>query len=177
MFVWIGIDVDSQLADIKEGAQDVEKKVGFDHSNFTLPLHISLKITFPVDDALFDAVKADIIKVFDEFEPFNITVDGIEFEDTICWILMERNPSLDGIHDRLNEVMLQKYGVPLHEYDMDYKFHTTLFMDDDIQRVDEAYELICGAAVPEVLYANKFVIGTSDTGALGTYKVVYEHTK
>ena len=175
MYVWIGIDVDSQLFEIKEKVRKIEEEKGFENSVFTLPFHISLKISFSLENDLFDDVKADIINIFDEFEPFYINVHGIEFENTICWIRMVRNLSLDGLHDRLNCVLLEKYGVPLHEYDMDYKFHTTLFMDNDFAKVNEAYGKLGRVNIPSELLANSFVIGTSESGALGTYKVVYEH--
>ena len=177
MFVWIGIDVDSQLEKIKKKAQAIEREVGFVNSNFTLPLHVSLKISFPIENTLFDRVKADIISIFDESKPFEIDVRGIEFENNICWIRMERNNSLDGIHDRLNSVMLEKYGIPLHEYDLDYKFHTTLFMDNDFGKVARAYEMLGDVYIPSKLSVDKFVIGTSENGALGTYRVVYEYIK
>ncbi len=177
MFIWIGIDVDSQLEEIKNKAQTVEQEVGFVNSNFTLPLHVSLKISFPIDNALFDSVKADIISVFDESEPFEIKVRGIEYENNICWIRMERNDILDKIHDMLNFVMLEKYGIPLHEYDLDYKFHTTLFMDGNSDKVRSAREMLGNVYIPSRLSADKFVIGTSENGALGTYRVVYEYIK
>ena len=177
MFVWIGIDVDSQLEKIKKKAQAIEREIGFVNSNFTLPLHVSLKISFQIEDSLFDSVKADIISIFDEFDSFEIDVRGIEFENNICWIRMERNNSLDGIHDRLNSVMLEKYGIPLHEYDLDYKFHTTLFMDSDCGKVARAYDMLGDVYIPSKLLADKFVIGTSEKGALGTYRVVYEYIK
>ena len=177
MFVWTGIDVDGQLADIKSKAQEIERKIGFENSNFTLPLHVSLKISFQIEDSLFDSVKADIISIFDESDSFEIDVRGIEYENNICWIRMERNNSLDGIHDRLNSVMLEKYGIPLHEYDLDYKFHTTLFMDSDFGKVARAYDMLGDVYIPSKLLADKFVIGTSEKGALGTYRVVYEYIK
>ena len=177
MYVWIGIDVDSQLDKIKEKAQKIEQNIGFKNSNFTLPLHVSLKISFFIEDNIFESVKADIINIFDDFNAFDISVKGVELENNICWIRMERNSSLDGLHDRLNSVMLEKHGIPMHEYDMDYKFHTTLFMDDDINKVRNAYSELGEVYVPNKLMANKFVIGTSESGALGTYKVVCEYKK
>ena len=44
MYIWVGIKVEDQLKMVKAQAQRIENEIGFDHSNFTLPLHISLKI-------------------------------------------------------------------------------------------------------------------------------------
>ena len=138
-------------------------------------MHISLKISFPVSNELLDSVIADIIDIFDEIEPFDIAVRGLELDGEICWIMMQKNQHLNDIHDKLNRVMLQKYSVPLHEYDCDYKFHTTLFMDNDKSKVARAHAMMEGVLPPAILRAEKFVIGTSESGDLGTYKVIYEH--
>ena len=175
MYVWIGIDVDSQLLEIKERVREIENEIRFVNSVFTLPLHISLKISFAIEDNIFESVKNDLLSVFATTESFNIDVSGIEHENNICWIRMQRSAHLDTLHDKLNVILLEKYGVPLHDYDMDYKFHTTLFMDNDFVKVQQAYNELGNASVPSTLIANKFVIGTSESGALGTYKVVYEY--
>ena len=46
MYIWVGADVDSQLGEIKELTNDTEKALGIVPSVLTLPLHISLKISF-----------------------------------------------------------------------------------------------------------------------------------
>ena len=60
----------------------------------------------------------------------------------------------------------------MHEYDLDFKFHTTLFMDDDIQKVCQAYNLIENITLPNYFLINKFLIGQSDDGKLGSYKII-----
>ena len=174
MYIWLGIDVDSQLNEIKQEAKRVEREIGFIHSNFTLPLHISLKISFKIDDNLVDKLISDISNFFNTIKPFDIQVEGIEYDQTITWIRMKNNQSLNLIHDELNKFLLEKYDIPLHEYDLDYKFHTTLFMDDDSCKVKKAYDLIKTFEVPLTLRANKFLIGKSKEGKLGTYKVFKE---
>ena len=44
MFIWTGIDVDEQLAGIRDRVRQLEKEQGVTNSNLTLPFHISLKI-------------------------------------------------------------------------------------------------------------------------------------
>lgn len=174
MYIWIGIDVDDQLTQIKAAAREIEDRIGFRHSNFTLPLHISLKISFPVPEAQVADVFRDITAVYEGTPRFSIPVQGIALDEVITWILMKENPALNALHDRLNNLLLEKYHVPLHEYDLDYKFHTTLFMDEDRDKVRRAYEAIREVPVPEELTASSFVIGTSPTGKLGSYRVVQQ---
>ena len=73
--------------------------------------------------------------------------------------------------------VLEKYNIPLHEYDLDYKFHTTLFMDDDWEKVKQAYRKIRHMKLPARLTAERFVIGVSASGALGTYRIYKTITK
>lgn len=174
MYIWLGIDVNDQLGCVGEAAKDIEGKLGFENSNFTLPLHISLKMSFQVSAEKYDLVIRDICDVFSSTEEFSLDVQGIENEISIIWIMMERNTSIDSLHDRLNDMLLMKYGVPLHEYDCDYKFHTTLFMDSDTEKMEKAYEMISESYVPSKLKINKFLVGASETGDLGTFKIIKE---
>lgn len=171
MLVWVGIDMDSQYCAIKGEIKAVEEEVGFDHSNFTLPMHVSLKISFSVEEKDFQAVEDTITAIYDRTEPFEIAVKGIELHDNICWIRMKENPRLNALSEELNYTLRDKFGVPLHEYDLDFKFHTTLFMDDDVEKVAKAYEKVKDISVPDKLVASRFVIGTSESGDLGTYKI------
>ena len=84
MIVWVGIDMDSQYGLVKEVTKTVETEVGFDHSNFTLPMHVSLKISFNVEERDFQAVEDVITAIYDRTEPFEIAVKGIELHDNIC---------------------------------------------------------------------------------------------
>jgi hypothetical protein len=68
-------------------------------------------------------------------------------------------------------MLKDKYGIPLHEYDLDFIFHTTLFMDGDKEKINAAHTLLGDLNLPETLEANTFVIGKSETGENGTYRV------
>ncbi len=172
MFIWVGADVDSQLGEIKELTKKVEDEIGFDHSNFTLPLHISLKMSFPVDNKISGEVIDFLLELYKTFKPFYVRIKGIEYLGNIAWIRMCESEELNSINDKLNTKLSEKYGIGIHPYDCDYQFHTTLFMDDDAERVGAAYEAVKCAPLPEKLLINKLVVGTSETGELGSYKVV-----
>lgn len=174
MYIWIGINVDGQLESLKKKALEADRKIGFEHSCFTLPQHISLKISFDVSADIYDCVISDILDYYKGIEPFYIKTDRIENCQNICWVLHHSCPEIEKIALDLNSMLRDKYGVPLHEYDLDFLFHTSLFMDDDFSKVTAAYEQIKDEPLPEQLLANCFVIGTSNSGALGTYKVIHE---
>ena len=174
MYIWIGINVDSQLCDVKKQALEIDRRLNFKNSCFTLPLHISLKISLPVDDSKIQSVTGDIVEYYQSLKPFQIAIKGLEKDKNILWIRMVNNGDIDRIHDDLNEMLLERYSIGLHEYDLDYKFHTTLFMDGDEDKISKAYEYIKGVALPPSLTIDSFLIGTSKSGALGTYSVFKE---
>ncbi len=175
MFVWCCVNVDSQLCEIKRVSREIEQDLHFQHSNFTLPFHISLKMSFevPQEDSA-TAVKNDLTALLSQLRPFEVEVQGIEYCQNICWMRMKECAELNAIHGKLDEFLLAKYGVSPHEYDGNYKFHTTLFMDDDAEKVRLAYERIKNCPLPRKLCANVFCIGESAQGKPGTYKVVRE---
>lgn len=177
MYLWLGINVDNQLQDIQKIAKKIEKEIGFENSNFTLPWHISLKMSFYIQKEQYSAIIDDIICFYQSIQPFEIEVKGIEYDQNICWIMMKENQFLNQIHDQLNQMLLEKYHIPLHEYDLDYKFHTTLFMDKDENKVKEAFNAIKDRKIPSKLHAFLFVIGSSDSGKLGSYRLTHEIQK
>ena len=44
-------------------------------------------------------------------------------------------------------------------------------MDDDTEKINEAHGLLGDVYLPESLIANTFVIGNSETGENGTYRI------
>ena len=172
MYLWTAIDVDEQLAPVREEAKRIEKAVVFQESNITLPLHISLKISCPVPEERFEEALADLTGILEKAGTFAVRTKGIELHDTICWIGMEENPCLRTLHDRLDRLFLEKYRIPPHKYDLDFQFHATLFLDSDSKKVKEAFLLMKDTAVPKVLKAEKFLIGMSPEGKMGTYRVI-----
>lgn len=171
MFIWAGIDVDDELGEVKEKALLIDNSINFANSCFVLPLHISLKAAFQIDKSIFEEIALEISNYFKTIKPFEIAIDKIEMYDNIIWIRMKRCTYLDKVHDELNNILQEKYNIKLHEYDLDYKYHTTLFMDSNKDSIKEAYDLIKGVELPQKINANQFVIGTSETGELGTYKI------
>lgn len=171
MYIWIGIDVDNQLEKIKTKAIKIEKDLNFLNSNFTLPLHISFKITFLVDENIHNDVINTILDYYYSLKEFDVETSGIENFNSIIWIKMKQNNILDKIHDDLNDLLLKKYNIGLHPYDLDYLFHTTLFMEGDEEKINKAYQLIKDEVLPNKLTVNKLVIGTSQTGKLGSYSI------
>ncbi len=171
MYIFLGIDVDNEFAEIKKKANIIDKNIGFKNSCFTLPMHISLKTSFKIDSSNFDSVIEEVMNYYSSIRPFKIDIYRLEMYDNIVWIRMCRNRELDKVHDDINRILLEKHNIRLHEYDLDYKYHTTLFMDDNTHSIKEAYNMISKTDLPQSIIANQFIIGVSKTGELGSYRI------
>ncbi len=177
MFVWVGINVEEQLKAAREAVDKTFSCMDISNANCKLPLHISLKISFRIPDASFDAVLRDIEEIYNATEPFSIDVKGMETHGNIAWIRMVSNESIERLATELNFMLRDKYGIPLHEYDLDYIFHTTLFMDDKPEKISAAYERVRDIELPNTLRIDRFIIGRSESGENGTYYVYKEIQK
>ena len=174
MYIWTGIDVDSQLSDVKSRAIAVNKELGLEHFCFTLPFHVSLKMSFEPSAEDESKIISTMTSILLSEKPFDLEIQGFELDSNIAWIRMKESAKLNGLHDRLCSVLSENFGIALHEYDLDYKFHTTLFMDDNTDKVSAAFNRIKDQKLPTKLRVNRFVIGTSQSGALGTYSIFRE---
>jgi 2'-5' RNA ligase len=171
MFVWVGINVEEQLKETRMAVDGVFEKIAISNVTCQLPLHITLKIYFNIENELFESVLKDIESIYHTQKPFEIDIKGIEKHENIMWIRMYSNAEIEELATKLNLMLKEKYNIPLHEYDLDFIFHTTLFMDDDAEKINIAHNLLSDLALPKTLMANRFVIGTSETGENGTYRV------
>lgn len=171
MFVWTGILLDNQLCELKNKAMQIENELDFKPSCHTLPSHISLKISFFIDDDKFDKVVEDITDFYHHLLPFTVECEGIEKEDEIVWLRIKENVLLKCAWLSLNSLLERHFNIPLHPYDCDFKFHSTLFMGKEEQKTTTAYELIKNHPFPEKLTVNRFVIGISEKGMIGSYSI------
>ena len=142
MFVWVGINVEEQLRETRMAVDGVFEKIDISNVTCQLPLHISLKISFEIENEIFDSVLNDITAIYEAQKPFEIDVKGVEKHENIMWIRMYSNNEIEALATALNMMLKEKYGIPLHEYDLDFIFHTTLFMDDDKEKINTLVPLM-----------------------------------
>ncbi len=174
MYIWVAIDVNEQVIKLREVAENYINERGLSSTTFTLPFHISLKISFQIPDDKFEDAVSDIRDFYKSLKPFQITVKGIEQSGTIVWITMQDSVELADIHKNLDEMLFEKYGVIQHDFDKDFKFHTSVLMINNEEQIAKAFETIKDTNIPETLRAERFVIGSSAEGLAGTYSVIEE---
>lgn len=147
---------------------------GWSSTTFTLPFHISLKISFQISNDKFDEAVRNLRIFCRSLNPFQITVKEIEKAGPIVWITMQDSAELTDIHKKLDTMLFEKYGVIQHEFDKDFLFHTSVFMIQSEEQIGKAFAAVRDAHIPEMLRAERFVIGSSAEGRPGTYRVIEE---
>ena len=172
MHIWLGIDLDSQLHQLKTVRDNARMQLGMPVDNPNFPMHVSLKISFQVDDHLVPQLMDELCTYFATLHPFEIFVDRLELHPNISWLLYKPCAELQAISTHLNNYLLDSYNVPLHEYDTDFKYHSTLFLDGTPEQITQGFDAIKQYKMPQKVTANTFCIGLSDMGANYTYTVV-----
>lgn len=174
MYIWVAIDVNEQVREIREKAENYINKQGLSSTTFTMPFHISLKISFQIPNDKFEEVVSDIRDFYKSLKPFQIMVKGVEQAGPIVWITMQDSIELADIHKALDEMLFEKYGVIQHDFDKDFLFHTSVIVIHNEEQIGKAFDAIRDINIPEILRAERFIIGSSTEGRAGTYSVIEE---
>ena len=171
MYIWCAVDLEDQLAEVRRTVEAVCADVGGENPALTLPLHISLKISCEVDDLRFEEAVRVISAHFSGIRPFEIATEGIERQGGILWIRHCESDELCDLHDWLVELFREEYGVMPHAFDLCFAYHSSLYVGDENKAI-AIQERLSGMEIPDRLIADRFVIGCSESGKAGEYRVV-----
>ena len=174
MYIWVAADVDGQLGTIREKIAKICSEGNMTNSALTLPLHISLKISCEIQDSLFDESVGKISEYFSALSPFCVKAEKVEKNGNIVWIRFAENGELCRVHRDLVELFAGGYGIEPHEFDKKFIFHTTLFYGEDEKNAEAIFEILKTEGLPEGLTAKRFIIGCSESGKAGEYRVIKE---
>ena len=174
MSVWTALYIEDELEEVRDRAIGIGEDMDVKCPLTILPLHISLKISFEVDDNRLDECVSVLCDYFSSLGPFSVEVEGYEHSQGVIWIRMKENSRLNEIHSRLDEMMMSRFGAKPHEFDLSFIYHATVFFDED-SKLKTASEKIRTVPLPGKIHARDFLIGTSTTGKPGTYSV-YRHS-
>lgn len=174
MYIWIALDVNEQVLNIRQRAENYVNKHKLNSPTFTLPFHISLKIAFKISNEIKQMLVSDICDFCKLIKPFTIPVKAIEQNGNIIWLTMQDCKELTILHDKLDQLLLEKYGVTQHEFDKSFIFHTSIIILNNETQTCNAFNQIKNTAIPTTLKANKIIIGSSESGKAGTYCVNQE---
>ena len=170
MYVWIACDLSSGLAEIRRKCIEYNRDLHLSELAFSLPQHMSLKISFEVEDAVLESVIDAVESYLSQQRAFSISAPVPEMIPGILWLRFSENANLKRLHDELDILLSSRFGVSRHEYDRCFKFHSTLFMDGS-EGLFEMYRRISSLAIPSELIIDSFIIGISESGKAGEYRV------
>lgn len=76
------------------------------------------------------------------------------------------------IHNKLDEVLLHNLNIYPTELDKCFKFHSTLYLDQNEDKLTDMFNLLKEEEFNENLIINSYAIAISEDGRPGTFKIV-----
>lgn len=173
MYIWIGCKLPVAFeAEMRQRCLALNQKIGLDTTAFSLPQHISLKISFATEKA--EAVLQHLQALLATQQRFSVTLQAPEQMGNILWLPVAEQPVLQLLHRQLDTRLALHFGIPQHPFDKDFRFHSTLFIDPDPAKIAQMKALLTDEGFPRKLEIDTFLLGTSESGAAGSYRVQKE---
>lgn len=170
MLVLPAILIENQLKELREYALEIGEQMGVKCPLKVLPMHISLKKGIKIDDGQLDSCVDAICDLYSETEPFSVEVEGLELSGGIVWLRLKENSKLTYLHSALVALGKERFGNEPDEMDLDFKFHSTLFMDSE-KDLGPAFEALKKIKPPQKINVRNFLIGISEDGKPEVYSV------
>ena len=171
MHIWIGCRLPEEFErEIRTLCLEKNRDLGLDEMAFSLPQHISLKISFETAHA--EEILEDLPRLFAAVAPFRVEMQDIEQNGSILWMTVVEHETLRQLHEMLDEHLNTHFGIAQHLFDTCFQFHSTLFIDPDGEKLEKMKDRLADVALPRELTVNTILLGASDTGKPGTYTVV-----
>ena len=171
MFIWIGCKLPENFEqELRSLCLSQNERLGLDTVAFSLPQHISLKISFETEQP--EAVLEALAAWLGEQKPFSVHVRNPEQAGRILWLPIAENQELERLHSELDARLARDFGVPQHPFDKAFLFHSTLFMDENAEKIAKMEELLSDYSTERELTVDTFLLGLSETGKAGSYRVV-----
>lgn len=174
MFLWTAADLSNGLAEVRREAEKATAELGLWNAALALPFHVSLRIAFTVADEEAAAVCDFLESYYGKIAPFAIETDAVGQNGNIVWCRMRENEQLAELHRFLVDELKSRFGVGSHPFDDCFLYHATLFFGDGEAEASAAFERLRGVELPRKLTASRFLIGASETGKPGEYRVIRE---
>ena len=171
MYIWIGCKLPEDFEqELRACCILHNEQIGLDMAAFSLPQHISLKISFETQQP--ESILGDLAAFLQGQESFSVHMQNPEQAGKILWLPVAENPDLKRLHRQLDQRLEEKFGIVQHPFDKAFLFHSTLFMDDDPPKIAKMRQLLEKDPMERELAVDTFLLGLSETGKPGTYRVV-----
>lgn len=171
MYIWTGCKLPEEFeSQIRARCVPIAHELGLNISGFTLPQHISLKISFEAGER-YPEILDHIESLLRREGPFAVAPAAIEQHGGILWITFRECEILHRLHKLLDSTLEQKYHIPQHMFDKQYFFHSALLLGDP-EKIAQARIALQDFPLPPELKINSFLQGISETGKSGDFRVV-----
>ena len=171
MYIWIGCQLPGSFEkQLRSFCLAQNESLGLDTAAFALPQHISLKISFEAPE--YEAVLEELSAFLAAQRPFSLRIGGPEQNGNILWLPAEENETLRQLHRQLDDLLNARFRIPQHPFDKEFLFHSTLFIDNDTVKIAKMREALADRPIARELAVDTFLLGVSETGKAGTYRVV-----
>ena len=171
MYVWIGCKLpDSFEQEIRSLSLARNEELQLDTAAFALPQHISLKISF--ETGKYEAVLEDLTAFLSAQHPFAVSIKNPSRSGNILWMSVAENDTLRQLHNELDILLKDRFCIPQHAFDREFLFHSTLFIDGNTEKLERMLDFLTPFPIAQELTVDTFLLGLSETGAAGSYRVV-----
>ena len=173
MYIWAGCKLPGDFeAAVRSRCLELNQKVGLDTVAFLLPQHVSLKISFQSEK--YQEILDYLTDFLSRQAPFSLRIQNPEQAGSILWLPVEENLRLRQLHEQLDAQLEQHFGIPQHQFDKYFLFHSTLFMDLDTDRIAQMCRMLEEYPIERELQVDTFLLGLSETGKPGECRIVRE---
>lgn len=171
MYIWIGCRLPEEFENaLRARCVPLGQELGLDLAGFSLPQHISLKISFEAGER-YGEILDFLEKVLKKEKEFYVNLSDVERMGNILWLAFRENGTLRRLHNMLDVELNNRFGISQHLFDKAFAFHSTLFLGEP-ERLDMARLVLADLQLPETLRIDTFLLGVSETGTSGSYQVV-----
>lgn len=173
MYLWIGCKLPENFEkELRAHCLELNEKIGLDTTPFALPQHISLKISFDAGEQCQQIIQWLETELSTE-STFYVNLHSPEQMKHILWLPVADNSQLTTLHEKLDRELERRFGIPQHPFDREFLFHSTLFMDEDTNKLSQMATLLAPMTFPEPLLIDTFLIGLSADGK-SNFRIVRE---
>lgn len=171
MYIWVGCKLPEDFErNIRSLCLEQNEALGLSTAAFSLPQHVSLKISFQSEQ--YEEILALLETFLLSQSPFSLRIRGAEQFGNILWLPVAENETLRQLHDQLDTELEQRFSIPQHAFDKCFLFHSTLFMDENTDKLSQMCHLLEAHPIEQDLQVDTFLLGLSENNLPGEYRIV-----
>jgi len=137
----------------------LNKDIRLPENVFKFPLHISLKKSFHCQN--FEALRTDVVRLLQDLGTIQCEVGEAVMHRQMIWLPILQKGDIMQVHQALDQLLLDKYGVPIDRFDTHFQPHISLFTSGDRRRMERMFQLMQREAFTMSMQIQRIVVGSS----------------